>query len=257
MTSPSILLTLVSLQDITEVKSHQVHRKLPEIPNRTKPRSKSTENLLERSLISYDIMEQSLPPMHFMQPVAEPPVEQTSGTLTVPSSLQSLPPMHLMQSVADPMEILLEQTSPSRPALLTDPEQSLPTNLTSNPRKPSRSMTVQQTASNPDLSIDYSSTSDPQDMEQETDSKKPLHSIHRITTPPPPGPTALSHYNRVSLKKNRGSYIKAVTASQQIHPNISTDNEEEHITVITALSERKEVQFALLLLYYTFVLVIK
>ena len=61
------------------------------------------------------------------------------------------------------------------------------------------------------------------------------------------GPGQLSHYNRVSLKKTRGSYIKAVSSSQKIY---GQDNKASNIalqikggTIEQALSDRNEVSY--------------
>ncbi len=62
------------------------------------------------------------------------------------------------------------------------------------------------------------------------------------------GPAAqLTHYNRVSLKRTRGSYIKAVTSSQKVYGQDTTNNIEYIVSQITngnieqALVDRKEV----------------
>lgn len=80
---------------------------------------------------------------------------------------------------------------------------------------------------------------DDNNIEDDNDDKS--NSLSRLN------PASLTHYNRLSLKK-RGSYIKAVTASQKKHGEAATDNqisseeiEEEHQSIMTALSERKEV----------------
>ena len=73
------------------------------------------------------------------------------------------------------------------------------------------------------------------------------------------GPQQLVHYNRVSLKRTRGSYIKAVTSSQRIYkggekeetenifPKTSVDvffeTERRSGTILQALSDRKEVVY--------------
>ena len=64
------------------------------------------------------------------------------------------------------------------------------------------------------------------------------------------GPEQLTHYNRVSLKRSRGSYLKAVTASQRVHCkeadsvsalDIFAQVESQTGSIIQALADRREV----------------
>ncbi len=69
------------------------------------------------------------------------------------------------------------------------------------------------------------------------------------------GPEQLAHYNRVSLKKTRGSYIKAVTSSQIKYAEIGhgppktsdilSQVQSQSNMVLQALSDRKEVWHAI------------
>lgn len=185
-------------------------------------------------------MEQSLP-VHLAFDSEKPP-----GPRKISNEVQSLP-VHL-----DPDSLDVAQSLPAHldsnsleDKKVESVEQSLPVHYTLPHDVKASSSDVELLASkSPKVeSLSSPSVTDQSSLVSDTDSENSsINSTHderslRLTSPRP-----LSQHNRSSPTHERSSYIKAVTSSQQVSPQMTYEEIEHVITV----SERKEVRESIL-----------
>ena len=195
------------------------NRKLPDIPVKRLSHSKSTEDILDSDnpRVSYYDTELSLPVgiIRKRSPTIQPSQEKVIGHISRMDSPTIQPSneqiISRMESTAIQPSVISRMDSPTI--------------------QPSNEKVI-------DNPISYSKP------------HRPARSIDKLHITSAKGPQQLTHYNRVSLKKHRQSYEKAVTSSQRKYsentsgkgtPEIYQHLQNSNCDVPQALAERKEV----------------
>lgn len=210
------------------------NRKLPDIPVKRLSHSKSTEDILDSDnpCVSYCDTELSLPvgiirhASRKRSPTIQPSQEKVIGHISRMDS-STIQPSN--EQIISRMESPTIQPSNAK--------------VISRMESPTVQPSNEKAIDNPDL-ISYSKP------------HRPARSIANIISAK--GPQQLTHYNRVSLKKHRQSYEKAVTSSQRKYsentsgkgtPEIYQHLQNSNCDVTQALAERKEIVVSIVQLW--------
>ena len=202
------------------------NRKLPDIPVKRLSHSKSTEDILDSDnpCVSYYDTELSLPigiirhASRKRSPTIQPSQEKVIGHISRMDSPTIQPSNE---------QIISRMESPT----IQPSNEKVISRMDSPTVQPSNEKVI-------DNPISYSKP------------HRPARSIDKLHITSVKGPQQLTHYNRVSLKKHRQSYEKAVTSSQRKYsentsgkgtPEIYQHLQNSNCDVTQALAERKEV----------------
>ena len=262
------------------------NRKLPDIPVKRLSHSKSTEDILDSDnpRVSYYDTELSLPvgiirhASRKRSPKIQPSQEKVIGHISrmdsptiQPSNEQIISRMDSPTIQTSNEKIISRMESPTiqpsnekvmdSPTIQPSNEQIIsrmesPTIQPSNEKvmdsptiQPSNEKVISRMES-PTVQPSNEKVIDNPDLISYSKPHRPARSIDKLHIISAKGPQQLTHYNRVSLKKHRQSYEKAVTSSQRKYSENTSDKgtpeiyqhlQNSNCDVTQALTERREV----------------